>query len=227
MEKTTLNLTKQTKRKHRRGKKKGRNLVSQWNTSTTKTCEKCDRLLPYHCPLCYQNIVCQSMTSSYSMKAPHNSTQFLMEEHCLDIQVNQDFEDSFGVYDGVAPDDRLLDGKMNSNTTPRSPSLTDYNYDYTLADSDETMDFLMKEFDKEYERYKIDSLTRMSKFDLVQAACCFEDKVDGLQTRLQTIEDEKLKSRKIKVPYIQRLVQELNVLQEENRCLLTPKIERK
>ncbi|KAK9509488.1 hypothetical protein O3M35_006796 [Rhynocoris fuscipes] len=102
--------------------------------------------------------------------APYNSNQFLIEDH-NDLQ---DF------------DVKLMAAKVNKPGRVRDSSFTsaDSDDDFFYSSPEDEEEFLTKEFSNAYQDLHVESLTSMSKAELIQQVLHLEEKVDLLQKRL-------------------------------------------
>ncbi|KAL1122809.1 hypothetical protein AAG570_003135 [Ranatra chinensis] len=105
-------------------------------------------------------------------EAPYNSNRFLIEDH-------NDLQD--------------FDVKLMAVSANRPPRVRDSSF--TSADSDEDFfysspedeeEFLTKEFSNTYQDLHVESLTQMSKSELIQQVLQLEEKVDALEKRLES-----------------------------------------
>ncbi|KAL3286995.1 hypothetical protein HHI36_001481 [Cryptolaemus montrouzieri] len=116
-------------------------------------------------------------------EAPYNSNQFLLEDHC-------DFENI---------DEKLLKHDKPSSSTVNRTRDSSFSVDsegefYSSPDDEEQ--FLIKDFDYQYETVHAEHLNNMSKDDLIQEHLSLEQKVELLSNvlRKRTAEIERLKN---------------------------------
>ncbi|XP_045477643.1 protein HEXIM1-like [Harmonia axyridis] len=142
-------------------------------------------------------------------EAPHNSNQFLLEDHC-------DFDNL---------DERLL------NKTKASSSIFNRNRDSSFSvDSDgdfysspdDEEQFLIKDFDNQYETVHAEHLNNMSKADLIQEYVTLEKKVELLSNILRKRTEGDYDRTKIDLQMeIQQLQSENETLKQQNQELLS------
>lgn len=142
-------------------------------------------------------------------EAPHNSNQFLLEDHC-------DFDNL---------DERLL------NKTKASSSVFNRNRDSSFSvDSDgdfysspdDEQQFLIKDFDNQYETVHAEHLNNMSKNDLIQEYLSLEKKVELLSNILRKRTEGDYDRTKIDLQMeIQQLKSANETLKQQNEELLS------
>lgn len=129
-------------------------------------------------------------------EAPRNSNQFLLEDHGLIEEL----------------DDNL---KMSPSLRNRDSSFSvDSDGDFYSSPDDEQ--FLIKDFDDQYESLHAERLQTMSKNELIQEYLVLENKLEQLSKQLQ---DEDSEDRTDLKQQIERLTMENDQLKTENEIL--------
>ena len=230
-------------KKTRRGKKKNRiSLDSNNEVSEMKddleNCLRCERLSPYH----YQSYDGESegvspikksrmrrkrrqaiLRPKYSPKAPHNSTQFLMDDHCSPSCEFLGFEspDPWGqrLQYSDESDTSIVDPPAPHEIADESLlfQMDDLNESINSADQ-ETKAFMEKDFEEAYHSIQCDEISRLSKSELISAICSMESKAEQLEKELErspeSVEFTGVKSKR------QRTKGVISQLKKENLNLL-------
>nr|CAI5848613.1 unnamed protein product [Callosobruchus analis] len=176
------------KRKTRRGKSKRK----QPYQKNQKNSRKCNKLI--------------------KPEAPHNSNQFLLEDHGS----IEDLDENLKNVDQVST-------STITRTRDSSFSVDSDGEFYSSPDDEEQ--FLIKDFDDQYESLHAERLQTMSKEELVEEYLQLENKLEQLSKRLQTNEDDDLVNRPELKQEVERLTIENERLRRENE-LLRSKIDR-
>ncbi|XP_062583085.1 protein HEXIM1-like [Saccostrea cucullata] len=228
-------------KKTRRGKKKNRNLRDTHEVSEIKgnleNCLSCERLSPYDgdsegmSPVKkYRQRQAKGnrrrqtiLRPRYSPKAPHNSTQFLMDDHFTYSCEFLGFEspDPWGQRLHYSDDS---DASIVEPPEPADDSLLfqmdDLNDSINSADQD-TKAFMEKDFEDAYNSIQIDEASRLSKSELISAICSMESKAELLEKELEcsptSVQFTEVKTRRQrKKGVINQLKRENLNLQREN-----------
>lgn len=142
-------------------------------------------------------------------EAPHNSNQFLLEDHGL----IEDLDENLKGLDQVS---------TSTVTRTRDSSFSvDSEGDFYSSPDDEEK-FLIKDFVEEYESVQAERLQAMSKAQLIEEYQQLENKFDAIQKRLQKIEekDEEMESTRPEMQReLERLMIENERLRRENELL--------
>ncbi|XP_028131127.1 protein HEXIM1 [Diabrotica virgifera virgifera] len=133
-------------------------------------------------------------------EAPHNSNQFLLEDHAIV--------------------DDLVKNLMSPNTlrTRDSSFSVDSEGDFYSSPDDEQQ-FLIKDFDDQYESLQAERLQGMSKSDLIAEYLALENKLEQLTKSQQKEEDDSEDSKPDLKQEIERLTMENERLRRENDLL--------
>lgn len=153
---------------------------------------KCKRRQPY-----LKNKNTRRSNKLIKPEAPRNSNQFLLEDHGLIEEL----------------DDNL---KMSPSLRNRDSSFSvDSDGDFYSSPDDEQ--FLIKDFDDQYESLHAERLQTMSKNELIQEYILLEGKLEQLSKQLQDEDSED--SRTDLKQQIERLTMENDRLKRENEML--------
>lgn len=109
----------------------------------------------------------RKLSSLVKPEAPHNSNQFLIEDQGRTEEI----------------DERLRSDKVATRNRDSSFSV-DSDGEFYSSPSDEE-EFLIKDFDDQYESLHVERLNGMSKGDLVQEFLLLEKKLDATTKRLR------------------------------------------
>ncbi|CAH1958192.1 unnamed protein product [Acanthoscelides obtectus] len=145
-------------------------------------------------------------------EAPHNSNQFLLEDHGS----IEDLDENFKNTDQVS---------TSTITRTRDSSFSGDSDGEFYSSPDDEEQFLIKDFDDQYESLHAERLQSLSKEELVEEYLQLENKLDQLSKRLQTTEDDDLVNRPELKQEVERLTIENERLRRENE-LLRSKMER-
>lgn len=129
-----------------------------------------------------KNIRVRAGKSTYEQPvAPYNSNQFLIEDH-NDLQ-DFDMKLMEAVNRGA---DQPGDLGPARTGRVRDPSFTsaDSEEDHFYSSPEDEEEFLTKEFSNTYQDLHVESLTAMSKSELIQTVIHLEEKIDTLQKRI-------------------------------------------
>ncbi|CAN8014862.1 unnamed protein product [Ixodes persulcatus] len=147
------------KKKNRRGKSKKRKWKPYYKLSWEERRELEERESRR------ANRLRQQMFAHGQPVAPYNTTQFLMEDHCVQ---EPDFESRNGHH-------RHREDSVNS---------VDSSDEFYSSPEDED-DFLQKQFSEAYDDVHAERLSSMSKAELVQEYLLLEDRVEDLEQKLR------------------------------------------
>ncbi|KAK9873907.1 hypothetical protein WA026_002259 [Henosepilachna vigintioctopunctata] len=137
-------------------------------------------------------------------KAPYNTNQFLLADHC-------DFEKL---------DEKLLNTDKASTSTVNRTRDSSFSVDsegefYSSPDDEEQ--FLIKDFDNQYETLHAEHLNNMSKADLIQEYVSLEQKVELLSNILRKRTEGDYDKTKIDLQMeIEKLKNENEALRQQN-----------
>ncbi|KAJ8912570.1 hypothetical protein NQ315_006642 [Exocentrus adspersus] len=168
------------KRKTRRGKSKRR----QHYRKNTKNSRKSNKLI--------------------KPEAPHNSNQFLLEDHGLIEELDENLKS----FDQVST-------STHGRTRDSSFSVDSDGEFYSSPDDEEQ--FLIKDFDDQYESLHAERLQAMSKADLINEYVLLENKLEQLSKRLQKNEEHEEQESESNVPELKREVERLMIENERLR----------
>lgn len=149
------------KRKNRRGKSKKRKWKPYYKLSWEERRELEERESRR------ANRLRQRMFAHGQPVAPYNTTQFLMEDHCVQ---EPDYESMNGVHH------RHRENSINDSV--------DSSDEFYSSPEDEE-DFLQKQFSEAYEDVHAERLNSMSKSELVQEYLLLEERVEELEHKLK------------------------------------------
>ncbi|XP_057653905.1 protein HEXIM1 [Diorhabda carinulata] len=133
-------------------------------------------------------------------EAPHNSNQFLLEDHAL--------------MEGL--DKNLM--SPNALRTRDSSFSVDSEGEF-YSSPDDGQQFLIKDFDDQYESVQAERLQSMSKSELIEEYLALEDKLEKLIKGQQKEEDDSEDSRSDLKQEVERLTLENERLRRENDIL--------
>ncbi|CAH0550767.1 unnamed protein product [Brassicogethes aeneus] len=142
-------------------------------------------------------------------EAPHNSNQFLLEDHGIIEELDENLKCSDQVSTSTV-----------TRTRDSSFSVDSDGEFYSSPDDEEQ--FLRKDFDDQYESLQVERLNAMTKTDLIQEYMHLQGKVDTLTKRLSNIEDNNKKTdentsefERLKLEN-ENLKKELDILRSKN-----------
>ncbi|KAJ8941925.1 hypothetical protein NQ318_013258 [Aromia moschata] len=134
-------------------------------------------------------------------EAPHNSNQFLFEDHGEEL-------DDFKSIDRVS-------ASTVTRTRDSSFSVDSDGEFYSSPDDEEQ--FLIKDFDDQYESVHAERLQAMSKSQLIEECIMLEDKLEQLSRRLQKREERDGDDSEDSRPELKREVERLTIENERLR----------
>lgn len=199
-------------KKTRRGKKKNRNVRDNNEVSDSngdlENCLKCERLSPYQA---YDGDSEEGVSTlkkirmrrnrggvkkrqavlrpKYSPKAPHNSTQFLMDDHCT-------YSCEYLGFESPDPWGQRLQYSDDSDTSivdPPAPEIADDSLLFQMDDINDSINsadqdtkaFMEKDFEEAYHSIQCDEISRLSKSELISSICAMESKAELLEKELE------------------------------------------
>lgn len=180
------------KKKNRRGKSKKRKWKPYYKLSWEERRELEERESRR------ANRLRQQMFAHGQPVAPYNTTQFLMEDHCVQ---EPDFESRNGHH-------RHREDSVNS---------VDSSDEFYSSPEDED-DFLQKQFSEAYDDVHAERLSSMSKAELVQEYLLLEDRVEDLEQKLRAARAARADAHTQTVPDPEQ-AQKLAVFRDEIRKL--------
>ncbi|KAH7951129.1 protein HEXIM1 [Rhipicephalus sanguineus] len=148
------------KRKNRRGKAKKRKWKPYYKLSWEERRELEERESRR------ANRLRQRMFAHGQPVAPYNTTQFLMEDHCVQ-----------------EPDYESMNGHHRHRENSINDSVDSSDEFYSSPEDEE--DFLQKQFSEAYEDVHAERLNSMSKAELVQEYLLLEERVEELEHKLK------------------------------------------
>uniref|UniRef100_A0A023GKD4 Putative hexamethylene bis-acetamide inducible 1 n=1 Tax=Amblyomma triste TaxID=251400 RepID=A0A023GKD4_AMBTT len=148
------------KRKNRRGKSKKRKWKPYYKLSWEERRELEERESRR------ANRLRQRMFAHGQPVAPYNTTQFLMEDHCVQ-----------------EPDYESMNGHHRHRENSINDSVDSSDEFYSSPEDEE--DFLQKQFSEAYDDVHAERLNSMSKAELVQEYLLLEDRVEELELKLK------------------------------------------
>uniref|UniRef100_A0A131YRB7 Protein HEXIM1/2 n=1 Tax=Rhipicephalus appendiculatus TaxID=34631 RepID=A0A131YRB7_RHIAP len=148
------------KRKNRRGKTKKRKWKPYYKLSWEERRELEERESRR------ANRIRQRMFAHGQPVAPYNTTQFLMEDHCVQ-----------------EPDYESMNGHHRHRENSINDSVDSSDEFYSSPEDEE--DFLQKQFSEAYEDVHAERLNSMSKAELVQEYLQLEERVEELEHKLK------------------------------------------
>ncbi|KAJ8965895.1 hypothetical protein NQ314_003836 [Rhamnusium bicolor] len=137
-------------------------------------------------------------------EAPHNSNQFLLEDHGLIEELDENL--------------KSIDQVSTSTLTRTRDSSFSVDSDgefYSSPDDEEQ--FLIKDFDDQYESLHAERLQAMSKSQLIEEYIMLENKLEQLTKRLQKNDDKEDDESEINRPELKREVERLTIENERLR----------
>ncbi|OWF41559.1 hypothetical protein KP79_PYT11856 [Mizuhopecten yessoensis] len=191
------------KRKTRRGKKK-REFGSVEKFPMKSTTDSCDiDCVYYSCQYCTKECLCdqknkkfsketrrnrsrQILRPRYSPKAPHNSTQFIMDGHLKD----QTFYNHFDSPEYPCETTKMI---PELEYSPNSRS-SDYGLDTLFRDTEiidfgtattDTVAFMEQDFESAMRTAQIDELSNMPKEELLKRVLVMADRAEHLEKELE------------------------------------------
>ncbi|XP_002408010.2 protein HEXIM1 [Ixodes scapularis] len=180
------------KKKNRRGKSKKRKWKPYYKLSWEERRELEERESRR------ANRLRQQMFAHGQPVAPYNTTQFLMEDHCVQ---EPDFESRNGHH-------RHREDSVNS---------VDSSDEFYSSPEDED-DFLQKQFSEAYDDVHAERLSSMSKAELVQEYLLLEDRVEDLEQKLRAARAARVDAHTQTAPDPEQ-AQKLAVFRDEIRKL--------
>ncbi|XP_018570976.1 protein HEXIM2 [Anoplophora glabripennis] len=137
-------------------------------------------------------------------EAPHNSNQFLLEDHGL----IEDLDENLKSFDQVST-------STLGRTRDSSFSVDSDGEFYSSPDDEEQ--FLIKDFDDQYESLHAERLQAMSKTQLIEEYIMLENKLEQLSKRLQKNKDKEDEESEDNIPELKREVERLMIENERLR----------
>ncbi|CAN7984542.1 unnamed protein product [Ixodes hexagonus] len=181
------------KKKNRRGKSKKRKWKPYYKLSWEERRELEERESRR------ANRLRQQMFAHGQPVAPYNTTQFLMEDHCVQ---EPDFESKNGQHH------RHRDDSVNS---------LDSSDEFYSSPEDED-DFLQKQFSEAYDDVHAERLSSMTKAELVQEYLLLEDRIEDLEQKLRAARAARADAHTQTAPDAEQ-AQKLAVFRDEIRKL--------
>lgn len=182
------------KKKNRRGKNKKRKWKPYYKLSWEERRELEERESRR------ANRLRQQMFAHGQPVAPYNTTQFLMEDHCVQ---EPDYESRNGHH-------RHRDDSVNS---------VDSSDEFYSSPEDED-DFLQKQFSEAYDDVHAERLSSMSKAELVQEYLLLEERVEDLEQKLRAARAARTDAHTQTAPDLEpEQAQKLAVFRDEIRKL--------
>ena len=175
----------------------------------------------------------------YSPKAPHNSTQFIMEDHECEYSGVQalseypevveefyscrDADESKKNVSSILYSPKRMSGGSESNGSTNS----DLELDVENLQIDNTFVFMANDFENCYHNARTEELSELSRDNLIEKIIGMENKVMELEHKLSKINkmshkqnlNQRTTSHSIKSEFMSDLVQQLQSLKQE-KCLL-------
>ncbi|XP_022903192.1 protein HEXIM1 [Onthophagus taurus] len=142
-------------------------------------------------------------------EAPYNSNRFLIEDHGNIDEIDEELRNT----------DQISTSTV-TRTRDSSFSIDSEGEFYSTPDDEE--EFLIKDFDDQYESLQAERLQSMSKNELIQEYLQLESRVESLTKRLRNRSDEKINNGQQNVDLqkeIERLKIENETLKRENETL--------
>lgn len=194
LEKVNMELEMKKSKKTRRGKKvsKMRFRHCDVENSDSDFCPDCVRNSPYQVPKkCNSKKKCLRPVNGAS--APLNYTQFIMNDHTfpkdlpelIDCNIFSHNFDNFRSKDCLESY-RLIDNSSSDSEEPqkKSPMTADIDYEYESPEDIDTFTYLLQDFENAFHSMREEELQTMSKIDLVFEYEKIDQKVQGLESKL-------------------------------------------
>lgn len=131
----------------------------------------------------------ERMMAKGHMLAPYNSTEFILSDHEDDTvrRLEQQLQDESNLF-AVGPQRTAPPRRCGRDSSFSLDS--DEGYFYSSPEDEE--EFMVKEFSKDYELGAAARLDKMEKTELIREYLGMEKKVDGLEKRLEEINNREL-----------------------------------